>query len=93
MTISENLIELNKIKDGIKTTVNKFGGNCAEDFTEYRLNIERVMIEGPIRDGETLELNISEGVQKIKDYAFYKNALISAVTIPNTVHIIGNQAF
>ena len=26
MTVSENLIELNKIKDGIKTTVNKFGG-------------------------------------------------------------------
>jgi hypothetical protein len=93
MSISENLTELTKIKDGIKDVVNKFGGACEDDFSEYKLNIERILVEGFIRVGETIELNISEGVQKIKDYAFYKNALISAVTIPNTVLSIGASAF
>ena len=49
MGITENLTELTKIKDGIKDITNKFGGACADDFTEYKLNIERVMIEGPLR--------------------------------------------
>lgn len=93
MSISENLTELTKIKDGIKDVVNKFGGACENDFTEYSLNIERVLVEGPIRLGEIIEMNISDGIQRIKDYVFYKNASLSAVTIPNTVLSIGASAF
>lgn len=93
MSISENLTELTKIKDGIKDVVNKFGGACENDFTEYSLNIERVLVEGPIRLGEIIEMNISDGIQRIKDYVFFNNTSISSVSIPNTVQSIGISAF
>lgn len=39
MSISENLIELNKIKNNIKTTVINYGGRCEDDFTKYSLAV------------------------------------------------------
>lgn len=93
MSISENLIELNKIKNNIKTTVNNYGGHCADDFTKYGLAIEKVILEGFASIGEGRSLNISEGVEVIKNFAFLGNTVISSITIPNTVIEIGNKSF
>ncbi len=40
-----------------------------------------------------MDFKVKEGTVSIADYAFYKNNLITSLTIPESVEIIGNHAF
>lgn len=79
----------------------KFIGYQAFDGTAWYNNLP----DGPNYVGKVLltcknavlpdgmDFKVKEGTVSIADYAFYKNNLITSLTIPESVEIIGNHAF
>ena len=66
---------------------------CAIEFANPAANpasyAQMLVVEG----NKVKKLVIPNGVERINDYAFIDNALLTEVTIPASVHYMGKQAF
>ena len=70
-----------------------FGGDCGDDFTKYKRNIEKLFIERETNDTKKVNFTIPSDITKIGKYAFSDNHSVSSITIPDSVTYIDLGAF
>ena len=67
---------------------------CDIEFSGYLSNpLQSKIAHLYVNNNKITDLVIPEGVDSIKNYAFYFYALLNSVTIPNSVTLIGSSAF
>ena len=98
-TVDDDLMRTSDIKTYLYHTLHAKGLEIDENtpFRDYPDIV--TSIQSPVDmaklllDGDATEIEIPEGVTKIKSYAFYQQNAITTVILPSTLISIGNYAF